>query len=35
MTVGSNTGSAFRVGGNNTTAQAVGNSSVTSINGGM
>jgi hypothetical protein len=34
MTVGSNSGSAFRVSGNNTTAQAVGNSSVNSINGG-
>jgi hypothetical protein len=34
MTVGSNSGSALRVSGNNTTAQAVGNSSVNSINGG-
>jgi autotransporter-associated beta strand protein len=34
MTVGSNSGSALRVGGNNTTAQAVANSSVNSINGG-
>jgi hypothetical protein len=34
MTVGSNTGSAFRVGGNNTTVQAVANSSVSTIGGG-
>ena len=35
MTVGSNSGSALRSNGNNTTVQAVANSSVNSINGGM
>lgn len=34
MTVGSTSGSALRMGGNNTTAQAIGNSSVSSIGGG-
>ncbi|WP_295446208.1 autotransporter-associated beta strand repeat-containing protein, partial [Sphingorhabdus sp. EL138] len=34
MTVGSNSGSALRSNGNNTTVQAVANSSVNSINGG-
>jgi hypothetical protein len=34
MTVGTTSGSALRVGGNNTTAQAVANSSVNSMNGG-
>ena len=34
MTVGTTQGSALRNGGNNTTAQAVGNSSVNSMNGG-
>lgn len=34
MTVGQNSGSALRVSGNNTTAQAFGNSSVNSISGG-
>jgi hypothetical protein len=34
MTVGTTTGSALRVDGNNTTAQAVANSSVNTMNGG-
>jgi hypothetical protein len=34
MTVGSTTGSALRVDSNNTTAQAVANSSVNTMNGG-
>ena len=34
MTVGSNSGSAFLSGGNNTSAQAIGNSSVNTIRGG-